>query len=661
MTKRYLITFLLLSIQSLVFAQIPTGNQLGGLDDKPFFQEEDTVKQEKRPGRKILDDSTKLVYGPHTTQYFYQDDWFENRTVFNVIDTGLTNLHRYNYVARNGYASQDLGTLGTAIKPLYFQVPAKLGTRLGLNYLAPYLVTPEKVRYFNSKSPYTDWYYAQGGGKRSILDIEFARNINPNWSAGFLFHRITSRILAGQHPQGSRRDNRQGDHQTFLMHTSYHSPNGKYKIMGHFSAFTHTINETGGIQVQSLLDENRDYDDLFTLDRAEFINQLKNVKTYQRQSKIHLYHEYSLLDSTTVQLFQEVDLDYNKFWFGDENLSENLGFYENIGARDLSSLSQLTSTYNQILFNEVNHRIGVKGRKTKFFYALYHRFKRYKLNHEITLGSRVPIKLKDQHFLGGILDYQLSQDMQLRIESEASLGKNYFFSGLFNYKYLEGKFTRSVTEPTYMSSFYSGSLFYWDNDFESSVADKLYGAIKIPTEKLFFKPYVEVTNLNNYIYYDTASVPQQSGESISYLQVGFDLNYTTGKFHHTANALYTLHEDQDILRMPEFFANYQVYYERSAFNDNLHFQIGLDFHWHSAFYADAYNPVVQQFYLQDRQKVGNYVQADAFVNYRISRVRMFIKFTNIMEGMIKNGYYVTPNYMGQARQFEFGVHWLLFD
>ncbi|HNG41956.1 MAG TPA: hypothetical protein PK203_09600, partial [Cyclobacteriaceae bacterium] len=53
-----------------------------------------------RVGSSIIDDSTKNVYGPKTSLYFYEPDFFRNNFQLHTLDTAAWNFHRFNYVQR---------------------------------------------------------------------------------------------------------------------------------------------------------------------------------------------------------------------------------------------------------------------------------------------------------------------------------------------------------------------------------------------------------------------------------------------------------------------------------------------------------------------------------------------------------------------------------
>ncbi|MFV8227136.1 putative porin, partial [Christiangramia aquimixticola] len=82
-----------------------------------------------------------------------------------------------------------------------------------------------------------------GGGNRNMLDVSFARNINPRWNVGIDFN--TLRIRKTLNP--AQRDDHMAVQNAYAFHTNYRSENGKYWLLGAFSRMKHTVNEIGGI------------------------------------------------------------------------------------------------------------------------------------------------------------------------------------------------------------------------------------------------------------------------------------------------------------------------------------------------------------------------------------------------------------------------------
>ncbi|MGB3468931.1 MAG: putative porin, partial [Cyclobacteriaceae bacterium] len=140
----------------------------------------------------ILDDSTKLVYGPATLKYYQIDDQKNNILQPQSIDTTLYDLGNFTEWDRNHKQIQDLGANGTAIRPLYFSTPDMIGLRSGYTAYDPIVKTTSDFKFFDTKSPYMNLMAAFGGEGRSLVDFIFSRNIKPNINFGFGIERLTT-------------------------------------------------------------------------------------------------------------------------------------------------------------------------------------------------------------------------------------------------------------------------------------------------------------------------------------------------------------------------------------------------------------------------------------------------------------------------------------
>ena len=133
-----------------------------------------------RRGSRVIDDTTKQIYGPRTSRYYYEEDVFFNTFALRQVDTVIRNFHRFDEVRRNENLYQDLGTEGTAIRPIYYQVPENIGVSSGFNVYDVYWER-EKIKYWDTKSPFSNMNVVLGGRGRSITRATYSRNISPNW------------------------------------------------------------------------------------------------------------------------------------------------------------------------------------------------------------------------------------------------------------------------------------------------------------------------------------------------------------------------------------------------------------------------------------------------------------------------------------------------
>lgn len=671
-------------------------------------------------GAQLSDSTDNSPYGPHTATYIYERDWYENRRSFNLLDTSILFMNRYDHPSRLGFQFHDLGTVGTAINPVFFLLPRDIGTRFGMRNVEPYMRPTNQVRYYNTRSPLSDWYYAQGGDGRAVLDINMARNVNPNWSLGFGYTRLNSRLLIGQRQQG--RNSNQANHQTFLGHTRFETKDERYRLMAHFQLATHTNSETGGLRTEDFLNDSTTYDDLFRQNIGQLSNRVRGIRARKVENRGHVYHQYSFFrkreeiiipdslrkkpderkpvrsgaqpnpvasvaDSTAVaaadstktatadsvtyryvalpilQAFHSGTYTYQEFAYSDASFAGNRNFYQRfLGTQTVPA----NPTYN-ILMAEWDNRAGIKGTIGDFFYAGYLRHRFFRQAYQPNPTEYIPIRLPSQQSVGSDFSYTLLDTAIFRSSAERLIGggSDYRLSAEAITPYGQAWVRQMHYQPDRAQSFWLTPFYNWNNSFAYTTARQWEIApravLSLPRGRVVLEPFIGGTRVNNHIYFDTLARPVQYDGLLTYRQAGLRFDVQTGSIRQVGSVTYTRSTADSIMPMPEWLATYQIFFERSLFNDAIFVQLGLDFNWRSAYYALGYMPINQQFHLQFQQPIGNYLYTEAFLNFRVRRVRMFVKMPNLGQQFIGPGLYTTPGYMGIRRTIEFGVHWLLFD
>ncbi len=614
-------------------------------------------------GQGILDDTTQILYGPSTTEYFYVRNWFQIDTIRYKTDTSIVNFQRYNFPSRNDYLYYDLGNVGTPLNAFFFVFPETLGKRLGQDAMNPHTIPEHEFKYYNTRSPYSDWYYAQGGSGRAVVDINMAQNVTPDFNIGFRYFRLSSRFMLGQRPQ--QRNNLQGQRENFHLHTNFSTKNHRYRLLAHFNAMTHNLQESGGIDFDVVLNDTTGIYDLFEPENQGLVtNRLTQANSMKIRRRAYLYHQFSLLDSSDLlQLFQEVKGTTVQYRYTDDAPQQNIDFYP------LPFPSDLSRGYHQLRYEELDVRHGGKGRLGVLFYAGWGRNRQYAQSTEFENNIKLPITLTPDNFAGFELAYTLGSDSsawqtkaELHAENQLN-GEGQLVRATLHNQFGEVRFQRGSYAPTQMQTYYIGDFFQWENDnFANQEAQQVHARLRLPNQRFALSVHGNATSLQNYLYFDTLALPRQAEETLSYWQAGIDFDVKFGYFRQIGKVLYTQTEDTTLLRMPEWLINYQVFFEKDVFKNAIFVQLGLDFHWNSTVMALGYMPVTQQFHLQNQYEAGGYLLTDLFLNFRLNRVCMFFKMTNLLQGAFsKRGYYTAPHYMAQPRELEFGVRWLLFD
>lgn len=649
-------------------AQIPNPVP-GGIPGQPTPPQ--PVIPKRTDGKVVLDDSTKQIYGPRTTRYFLETAVFNNRKTLYPIDTNLVGFHQYEWVKRTGHRLTDLGNLGTATRPTYYEPPQRIGAQIGFNAFDPYAFTPESIRYYDTKSPFSNIYYVQGGRGQNVLNFDFSRNVNPRLNLGLDLQRITAEkqygLPANLRTQSQRN---QSDSWAFALHGSYRSKNERYTLLSHVRLLEQNVVELGGL----LLGKPADADSIFRFRLDNALARTPTARTRERRNNLHTYQQYVLANGFQVYHIFDVEGRYNRF--RDPNFTG--------GSSDSTGypLPQTDAFIRDTLATETSYRLfenrfGIKGFFKGFNYRLHLRRRDYQRLNQFSqvlpslvdsLFSTTNMRLngsdylrRSETFLGLWLNYYFADSTRIWAEGEYLLGRDYLLRGEYEGRWLRAGASSILSSPTLVQERFVSPLLSWDNRFGLVSSQSAWGRATFRLGRFTLEPNASYNLLKNYIFYNTQGVPEQTGVPISIFRAGTGLSFKAGVFSTVSEVQLATTSEPDFVRIPKILANSRLAFD-VLFKKKLYIQTGLELHYRSGYLADAYLPLTGQFYLQNGFRVPGFLLADAFADLRINRVRLFFKAANLTQVLTQRGYFPTPYYPGVPFvPFGFGVNWLLFD
>ncbi len=602
----------------------------------------------------ILNDSVRNVYGPNTTLYLLEENIKYNNLDLSPLDTLITGIHNFNFVDRFQRKYQDLGVIGTPMMPVFYTPPDIIGRTSGFHSFDPYFVAPEQVKYYDSKSPYSKLYFIVGGNGRSIVNVDYSRNVKPNWNVGASLQNISADKQLGT---SIRRGDRFSDATAYQFYTRYFTTDNKYQLLANFSRLGIRIAESGGLQLPeggSISDLDRD-DQLW----------LANANSREVRINLHLYHQFRLSD--LVQLYHSIDRTNQDISFTipiSENNLNNVNYFIQHGLlRDLAERNfyqNNVETSDQSKFLFTTNEIGFKGDIERLFYNFY--LKRRDLRYDNKYANSVNTA---ENYAGFNIRNDFSKGIKFNAFGEYLLGRNYILGSGIYFKYLEANVKRIRHDPSFLHQSYYGNHLEWNNDFTSIISDNFFGALHLDLPFLKLSPHINLHRVNNPVFFNSERTPQQAAGAARIFSPGIDLNLRFFKNIYFENHfVYTgiSGDAGNVFRIPRYFLNSRIYYGNSHFNNKLQIQVGVDMHFRSSYFAYAYEPVIQQFFLQNEFQIPAYPLADVFMNAKIGRARVFVKYSNLTQTINLTGeYFATPYYFGQQGVLDFGVNWLFFD
>ncbi|MEO9803914.1 MAG: putative porin [Reichenbachiella sp.] len=589
----------------------------------------------------LLDDSTKLVYGPTTSRYMYEGDLMHSDTLYHTIDTAIHNLEYFEFKNTADRVYQDLGNNGTALHPVYYSSPRQVGRSSGFEAYTPYVKKAEDFKYYDTKSPFMELNIGFGGKGRNLVDFAFSRNVNAQWNVGFNVQKIVSNKLIGS---SSLRET-QISGTTVDFYTFHSSKNSKYHLMFHALKFEHKATETGGIKVA----DNAQDRDFFQYQDSDIF--LRNAVSYDTRTRLHLYQEYSVAEF--FEIFATIERNNVENKYEDFPLSSTTDYYQQF-------LIRTDSTLDASLFNEWKVKVGLKGRAGKrIFYSGYVKRRDIDYNYRYLdyFGHTT------ENYLGGDIKLYITQSNALSGRVEIMDGGQYFFSGKYENNFLRASYTTTKYLPSFMSERYFGNHYEWTNSFSDVVSNTISGSVFYAFPFVRLEPKVEISSVDNYVYFGTDKLPAQNSAVALVNNYSLQADFNVKKHFKFENKIIFNNvsgDGADAIRSPDWHFFGKWYYHNIVFNNYMEMQLGLNVRWQSAYFANGYDPITQQFYIQNDFEIPSFMTSDLFFVMKAKKLSLWIKLKYLNQKK-EQGYFDTPLYPATRRMIDVGLRWHFYD
>lgn len=596
----------------------------------------------------ILDDSTQQVYGPETVHYLLEKDVLINQKVEYRPDTLLNGFYKSEPLIKTNWLYQDLGNVGTASKPLFFLKSKDISRQMGLDVFNLYRTDPLSFKYYNSRSPYTDLSYTQGFKGYSLIDFLHSQNINPRLNITL----NVSKYNSSKQIDATTAEEKLVDHWNYEISSNYFAKNQKYKLFTTFYHLNHSQNEQGGILEKGNL--SIEPKDLLSSYRSNYQSQLENgVYNREKWNNLRLYHQYVL--ASGFQIFHVIEVQNEKRIFLDPIFSSNV---DALAYHKDTSISVPDTLIQNNSFRSASNKFGFKGRFKGFNYELYGKHRAFRLNNRYF--ESYSQGLKNEIFVGGALRYFLKDSTQF-VNADAEFSINGFYiNAQAVIKGIDLSFYQSVKPVGLFWSSFNNGYFRYENDFKSPSYTYFDASVKVKLGKFVFEPKLSNTLYGNYLYLNQKAKPVQNNSVLGLLQLNLTGRLSFSKIRIETSNIFSVTTNADVLRMPAFI-NYTNFESDITYAKVLKIRAGFDFFYKSSYLADAYSPMLNQFYLQDNFKVWGAFTAEPYLSFKIGKVRLAFKMGHVTQGLVNQGFYVSPYYLAMPRAFLLKVNWPLFD
>lgn len=608
-----------------------------------------------------------------------QDDFVDDPDTFGVFyflaenpnqelpfaDSLLIDFQQYDPVRQLELDYKNLGILGSAHQPFVYQPTIRKGFDVGLHQYDLYHTTTEQLLFYRLEKAYTNVAYYQGAEQADgFVTAKFSRNFANGLNFTLDYEKISYIGQRAQYPNQNSRNT------ALAMGMWYHSKKERYDGFFAYAANTIEQEDNGGLasepQDEGEFDspnsasvflpnaQSRDAHREFSYTHYyKFGGQADSIRGFKRAYTIS--HKF-LRKKSTYKFFNEnmnnsSDTSYFN-WFPHFNVNDQ-------GMRHFLEHTKIENTFNLSTFkldkrntNENSARnqrdlleVGVRHTYHKLFQEPRDSF----LNNLFLTGK-----------------WNLNPGPRLRLNTYAHFGLldnagDYRINGelFFDFKKV-GSLTLEANNQLYsptllQENFYLTQEKIWKRSFEKTLETNLSATYALPQFRLAVTGKYHL--INNYIYFDTLGLSQQTGIPISITQLIIKKNFSAGKHIHLDNTVTLQNVSEDQIRLPSIFSKNSLYYSGKWFKV-LQVHLGFDLRLNNSYFSDYYNPATGQFQIQNEQEVELYPALDAFLNMRVKTFRAYFKYENMSSLFIRDRlYYQSAFYAQPTAGFRFGIKW----
>ncbi|HMV15124.1 MAG TPA: hypothetical protein PKD39_02150 [Chitinophagales bacterium] len=577
-------------------------------------------------------------------------------------DSLIDNFHRYNTTEKQFAPYNNLGNYGTAYYSLMFNHNNFIGFKHGFNSFDLYFIQPEKIKYFNTKTPYTQLDFVFGGKEEIVGGAEFAINIRPNVNLGFSFHRNSFK---------GKSQHQLSIHNLFSIQNTYQSKNKRYDLKIAFIYNGIKNEENGGwsqtdVFTNPFYKKNKSFVSVHLDDASNRYNE-RNVNLHQ-QINLGKKVATQINDSTTRKIVKQAkyaivhDFELSHWKFIYKDFEKDSSFYSSL-IFDEDSTHDATKTWklsNAIYFK--NNQQDSHPKKFLFAIGAQYDFIKYqqRYTNEFTHDIQLKAKIYNQTDLA-FFGYTVTAAIDLAPKYIGDFEFN--FLGKLNFKKdisvaLAGNV--SLASPTRKQDSYLGNHYAYHTDFKKTF--QVLAQAEFAWKKQLLFATIQNYFIQNYIYNDTASLPAQYNKPLNALVVKFRKDFNT-KHIYSGTELYAQWiSNRDIVRLPVFAMKQTLYYKGGWISGKLNAQLGFDIMYNTNFKGNAYNPALAEFYLQNKETLKFYPIMDLFFRLQVKFTNIFFRVEHVNQGMFKQkGIFTAPNYGYLDRTFRVGVLWQFYD
>ncbi|MFM1753688.1 MAG: hypothetical protein RLZZ236_627 [Bacteroidota bacterium] len=646
-------SIVLLFFSSFLFAQ----NKSRRIDFNSKYQSaSDTIKT-KQPQKVATIDLYRIITLDRDTTY---------------IDTSLTIQREYshNYLRRDTFGLLPFANDGQTYNTLSYSETYNPLPEFGFKAKHFNFIEANQIRYASVATPISELYFKSTQQRGQSVDSYITINTAPNLNFSLAYRGLRS---VGKYI------NQLTSAGNFRFTVSYNTQNKKYFLNAHFTQQDILNEENGGITtIEDFESENLDYKN-----RQRLEVYLTDAKSFLKGKRLFIDHSYMFnrkKDANNLYLNHQFNYE-NKFFEYNQatvpsasNGSEVYRFGDSFKTSGINDQTRYNKMYNKMGLAYENTTIG----KFQFFVDDFR--SNYYYNQILVFDNRtVPSALSlNINSIGGQYQYRkgkwngdflytrsITNQSLSNLDAKMQFDLNDENQFIFQYQNIN-----KLPNNNYNLHQSSYVAYNWSNDFKNEKINSLSvsaltswltasAQFSILKDHLYFN---DVTLLSQKNVQTQIVAPTQYSGTINYLSFKLSKEFKFGKFAFDNTVLYQkVGQDEAVLNVPELVTRNTIYFKDYFFKKALFLQTGLSFNYFTSYYANDYNPVIAEFFVQKEKQIGNYPVLDFFVNAKIQRTRIYFKVEHLNSSLTGNSFYSAPNNPYRDMTIRFGLTWNFFD
>jgi len=588
---------------------------------------------------------------------------FSHKRDTTYIDTTLTikKDYQFNYLRTDNFELLAFHNQGQTFTNLgYDYSNLKLFPDIGFTAKQFSYLDIDEIKYYEVPTPTTQITYRTGLQQGQVLDAIFTLNFSRRLNVSLSYKGLRS-LGAYRRSLAS--------HGNFRGTFQYRTKKNQYEIRGHLTRQDFFNQESGGLS-ESEIEKFQSNDENY-LTRARLDVNLNDAENQFDGNRIYLEHSYKLLankDTINKKDFSNLKVGHvftnenKEYGFSQPTNSSIFGNTSDSGATKDNAKHTFSNNELNLEFNSkyVLGKIKAKVNITNYSYG-----------YDTILNSNSSIskvKLEGKIISFGadwnakIKNFQLNASGTLN-PGNGILSGNFLKGEAFYKKDSLFEIKASLLISSKSSNF--NTLLHqskfddynWQNDF-SSVNTRDLG---VQFRSKWINSSLNFTNIDNYTFFNENNQPEQFLNQIVYLKVKVNREFRYKKFALDNTFMYqNVSSGNAVFRVPEMVTRNTLYYKDYWFKGKpMMVNIGATFNYFSKYKANAYNPLLAEFTLQNSQEIG-FPSVDVFFNAQVRRTRLYFKVDNVTSGFTEKNYFSAPNYPYRDFTIRFGLVWNWF-